>query len=249
MQLGAPRAFGPPAPALSLTVLRSSRGGGGGGGGSAQGAGCRQRGQPDLLGGRSPGASGRCPPSPPAAGRFSSRPSSCRRRCSGGLSLLAPFPPPGSAPRARKVEFRGFKLLIGISHCCVTRGGGDTHAAHSHTLTLKATNGSGLKGEAALPRPRPRWTGSPETPSSGPAPGRGQQKAATARGAYGAVQPLSEQESGHRLASLWSSRFSSQLQLGSRAATGGKEWARGHSPRWLRTLRETVGALGGRWPA
>ncbi|CAI9181302.1 unnamed protein product [Rangifer tarandus platyrhynchus] len=128
------------------------------------------------LGRRSPPASGRCPPSPPAAGRFSSRPSSCRRRCSGSLSVLAPFPPPGSAPRARKVEFRGFKLLIGISHCCVTRGGGDTHAAHSHTLTLKATSGSGLKGEAALPRPRPRWTRSPETLSFGPARGRGQRK-------------------------------------------------------------------------
>lgn len=104
-----------------------------------------------------PLASGRCPRTrPPAAGRFSSWPSSCRRRCSGGLNLLAPFPPPGSAPCARKVEFRGFKLLIGISHCCVTRGGGDTHAAHSHTLTLAATSGSGLKGEAALPCPRPR---------------------------------------------------------------------------------------------
>lgn len=95
------------------------------------------------------------PPRPPAARRFSSRPSSCWRRCSGGLNLLAPFPPPGSAPRARKVEFRGFKLLIGISHCCVTRGGGDTHAAHSHTLTLTATSSSGLKGEAALPCLRP----------------------------------------------------------------------------------------------
>lgn len=172
------------------------------------------------LGGRSPPGSGRCPPSPPAASRFSSRPSSCRRRCSGGLSLLAPFPPPGSAPRARKVEFRGFKLLIGISHCCVTRGGGDTHAAHSHTLTLKATSGSGLKGEAALPRPRPRRTGSPKTPSSGPAPGGGQRKAATARGAYRAVRPLFEKESGRRLASLWSPRFSSQLQPGQPGSNG-----------------------------
>lgn len=76
------------------------------------------------------------------------------RRCGGGgLNLLAPFPPPGSAPRrAARPEggVSGFKLLIGISHCRVTRGGGDTHAAHSHTLTLAAASGSGLKGEAAL---------------------------------------------------------------------------------------------------
>lgn len=41
----------------------------------------------------------------------------------------------------------GFKLLIGISKCCVTQRGGDTHAP-AHTLTH--TSRSGLKGEATL---------------------------------------------------------------------------------------------------
>lgn len=66
-----------------------------------------------------------------------------------------------------------YKLLIGISHCCVTRGGGDTHAAHSHTLTLAATSGSGLKGEATPPRPRPRRPRAPKRRVSRPGGGRG----------------------------------------------------------------------------
>lgn len=190
------------------------------------------------------------PPRPPASGRFSSQPSSCRRRCSGGLNLLAPFPPPGSAPRARKVEFRGFKLLIGISHCCVTRGGGDTHAAHSHTLTLAATSGSGLKGEATPPRPRPPSAPSPETPSFQARRGPGLAEAR--RPPEGPTGP-----SGHSLegkaAAGWLRRCCLVSPLnssqGSRAAAGGKERARAHSPRWLCTQREAVGALGGRWPA
>lgn len=78
----------------------------------------------------------------------------------------------------------GFKLLIGISHCRVTRGGGDTHAAHSHTLTLAAASGSGLKGEAALScpvLPCPRPAGPARSPAfahraSGPGSGLGQLK-------------------------------------------------------------------------
>lgn len=150
-------------PCCRAPAAAAAAAGSGGGGGSTPGASVRWRGQPGLG----------SPLSGPARVQITTwlaagAPEPARRR---PLQLVAkfmpaalqrwpqsaPFPPPGSAPCARKVEFRGFKLLIGISHCCVTRGGGDTHAAHSHTLTHAATSGCGLKGEAVLPRPRPLW--------------------------------------------------------------------------------------------
>lgn len=48
------------------------------------------------------------------------------------------------------MEFVGFKLLIGISKCCVTQRGGDTHTLIHTVRTLTHTNGARLKGEVTL---------------------------------------------------------------------------------------------------
>lgn len=82
MHPGAPRAAGPPAPALSLTVLRSSLGGGGG---SARGAGGRRRRQPGL--GHPPSGPARLQITPWLA---AGAPAPARRRL---LQLAAKFMP------------------------------------------------------------------------------------------------------------------------------------------------------------